>query len=73
MDKILYSRREVAALIGLSLASVEELTKSGQLASIKVGRSIRIHREALNTFAQTGTANKTVGGKELHPLWLGKK
>jgi excisionase family DNA binding protein len=73
MNKLLYSRREVATLIGLSLASVEELTKSGQLPTVRIGRSIRIHVDALAEFAKTGTKNRTTQGKPLDPLWQGKK
>lgn len=72
MEKLLYNRAEVAKLIGLSLESVINLTRSGQLRSVKLGRSVRVHVEDLNEFARTGTANKTVSGTALNTMWQGK-
>ncbi|HEY1987686.1 MAG TPA: helix-turn-helix domain-containing protein [Terracidiphilus sp.] len=73
MQKILYSRREVAALIGLSVPSVEALTQSGQLPTVKIGRSVRVNIHDLQEFCRKGTQNLTVKGKELDPLWLKKQ
>jgi excisionase family DNA binding protein len=73
MEKLLFTRREVAALIGLSVASVEALTKSRQLKTVKVGRSVRIHVNDLQEFARKGTPSRTTHGKELHEVWQGKR
>lgn len=72
-NKLLYSRPEVAELIGVSLATVEALTDSGQLASVKVGRSVRVSADALAEFAKTGTQNKTADGRPLNKLWQARK
>ena len=72
MEKLLYTRREVAALIGLSLATVEALCKSKQLPTVKVGRSVRVHVDALALFAKEGTQNRTAHGTPLDKLWQSK-
>jgi len=46
-SRLAYSMREVAAAIGMSERSVWSLIASGRLRSIKLGRSVRIPREAL--------------------------
>lgn len=73
MEKLLYSRAEVAKLIGLSLASVEALTKTHQLRTIKVGRSVRVNITDLQEFCRKGTQNRTVTGAPLDPIWQSKK
>jgi excisionase family DNA binding protein len=72
MEKILFTRAEVAEVIGLSLASVELLCKSGQLRAVKIGRSVRIHIDDLQALAKAGTDNRTADGRPLHELWRGK-
>jgi excisionase family DNA binding protein len=72
MEKILFTRREVAELIGLSTASVVALTKSGQLPTVKLGRYVRVSAETLAKFARTGTLNRTTTGAPLSELWQGK-
>lgn len=73
MEKLLLTRAEVAELIGLSLASVEALTKSGQLPTVKVGRSVRVNIADLQEFCRKGTQNRTVTGAPLDPIWQSKK
>lgn len=73
MTKLLFTRHEVAELLGLSVATVESLTKSGQLAIIRIGRSVRVSAAVLEEFCKTGTPGKTAHGANLHPLWTGKK
>jgi excisionase family DNA binding protein len=72
MEKLLFTRAEVAKVIGLSLASIESLTKSGQLPSVKIGRSVRVHVDALQEFCRKGTKGRTVNGGELHQIWQNK-
>ncbi len=56
MEKLLFDIREAAERMGLSQRSVRLLVKSGQLASIRVGTSIRIRACDLLEFCATGTA-----------------
>jgi len=72
MEKLLYTRAQVAELIGLSVATVEALTKSRQLRTVKIGRSVRVYVDDLNEFCRKGTDNKTTDGKELDKLWQTK-
>lgn len=46
--RLAYSMREVANLIGMSERSVWELCNRGELRSVKLGRSVRIPRDAVN-------------------------
>lgn len=58
MEPILVSRKDAAALLGLSLRSIDNLLANGQLAARKVGRRTLILRAALERFARSPeTAN----------------
>ena len=48
-----FSPKAAAHLTGLSLSTVERAIRSGQLTSVKVGRSRRIHRTAIDTYMTT--------------------
>ena len=52
MEPILVSRKDAAALLGLSLRTVDNLLAQGQLAARKIGRRTLILRSALERFAQ---------------------
>jgi len=71
-NKILYSRDEVAELLGVSLPTVIDLCKPGQLRSIKIGRAVRVHVDDFDEFVRKGTQNRTTSGKPLNRLWQGK-
>lgn len=73
MTKLAFTTREAAEALGLSHNAVAALVKSGQLASIKIGRSVRVSASALEEFANTGTKGKTVKGTPLDTLWQGKR
>jgi excisionase family DNA binding protein len=45
--RLAYSMREVATAIGVSERSVWAMCNRGELRSIRIGRSVRIPREAL--------------------------
>ena len=72
-NQVLLRRDEIAELLGISLASVVSLCKSGQLRSIKLGRAVRVHVDDLSAFAKKGTENRTVNGEPLDRLWQGKQ
>ncbi|MCY3010405.1 MAG: helix-turn-helix domain-containing protein [Planctomycetota bacterium] len=46
-NRLAYSMREVAALLGMSERSVYSMIKSGRLRALKVNRLVRIPREAI--------------------------
>lgn len=48
--QLLYRPEEAAEVLSLSRATVYELLSSGSLPSIKIGRSRRITRAALESF-----------------------
>jgi excisionase family DNA binding protein len=72
MSKILFTLSEAAEQLSISRASVEALVKSNQCPVVKIGRSVRIHVDALNALARKGTANRTTHGQQLHALWQKK-
>ena len=56
-NRIAFSMRETAHSISISERSVWSLVKSGRLASFKVGRSVRISRDAIEAFIANGGAS----------------
>jgi excisionase family DNA binding protein len=51
VEKLLYDTREAARLLSISRTKVYELMASGQLESVRIGRSRRIPAEELRRFA----------------------
>ena len=52
MEKLLYSHVQVAEILSLGRSKTYELISSGQLRSIRIGRSIRVPASALREFVQ---------------------
>ncbi|MER5608737.1 helix-turn-helix domain-containing protein [Micromonospora tulbaghiae] len=52
MEKLCYTPTEAAALLGVGRTKVYELMSSGQIASIRIGRSRRIPANALRAFVE---------------------
>lgn len=50
-DKLFYSRRECAALLGISSRSLDYLIQDGRLGSTKLGGRRLIGRDQLEAFA----------------------
>lgn len=50
MTPLMYRPEEAAEVLSLSRATVYELMSSGAIASVKIGRSRRITREALEAY-----------------------
>ena len=50
--KILYTKREAAQLLSLSVRSIDYLITSCEIASRRVGRRVLIHRDAIERFAR---------------------
>jgi excisionase family DNA binding protein len=54
MDKLLYSKKESAHLLSLSLRSVDSLINQKDLEACRVGRRVLVTRKSLEEFAQKG-------------------
>jgi excisionase family DNA binding protein len=57
VEKLLLTASEAGAALGLGRSKVYELITSGQLASVRVGRSRRVPVEALRAFVAGLTAD----------------
>lgn len=55
-EKLLFSRKEAAQRLGLSVQSIDLLTHSGRLPVVKVGNRVMVHGDTLAEFAKTGTS-----------------
>ncbi len=44
---MLFTRREVASQLKLSLRTIDSLISKGDLPTVKIGRSVRVRRESI--------------------------
>ena len=51
-DKILYTKREAAQLLSISLRSLDYLIVSQQLQTRRIGRRVLLHRDSIEQFAR---------------------
>jgi excisionase family DNA binding protein len=51
-EKVLYTKREAAQLLSISVRSVEYLISSHQLPTRRVGRRVLVHRLSIELFAR---------------------
>ena len=65
LSKLLFSRKESAALTGLSLRTISQLLTSGELRSIRVGRRRLIPRLALAQFVQSSHSTSPATRKQV--------
>lgn len=54
-DGELYTIKEVAALLRLSVRSVSDKIKAGIIPAVKIGRTLRIRRDAINQLLNDST------------------
>lgn len=52
VERLLYTREEAAAALGIGLTKMKELIRSGEVRSIKIGRLRRITATSLNDYVQ---------------------
>ncbi|MEU5339364.1 helix-turn-helix domain-containing protein [Streptomyces sp. NPDC020766] len=52
MSRILYPTDEVAQQLGVGMTTAKALIKSGELRSVRIGRSRRVPAEALREYVQ---------------------
>jgi excisionase family DNA binding protein len=51
-EKVLYSKREAAHLLSISLRSLDYLIFSQQLPARRIGRRVLLHRDSIEQFAR---------------------
>lgn len=52
MNKLLLTADEAAEIIGVGKSKVHELCRTGQIESVRIGRSRRIPRDALGAYVE---------------------
>lgn len=59
--KLLLSRREAAAALGVSVDTVANLITAGELEAVRIGKSVLVRREDIDALISRGRAKtKTV-------------
>lgn len=58
MNKLL-TRKETAQKLGLSLPTVDRLIAKGDLPAVRLGRSVKIHEELLDTWIRENIGKNT--------------
>jgi len=57
MEQLLMRAEEVARVLGLGRSKVYELMQSGALPVVRIGRSVRVARVALEEWVRTNTSS----------------
>lgn len=52
-DKLLYTKREAAQLLSISLRSLDYLITSQQIPTRRIGRRVLLQRDAIEQFARS--------------------
>ena len=55
-SRLLYTRKEAAAMLAMSLRKLDQYTASGELKVKRIGGNVLIHFETLAAFASTDHA-----------------
>lgn len=58
-EKLLHTREEVAKILGVSVRGVDSWIRDGLLATVPLGRLVRIHRDELERVAREGIRAKS--------------
>ena len=56
-QKVLYTKREAAQLLSISLRSLDYLIVSQQLPARRIGRRVLVHRDSIEQFARLDHAS----------------
>jgi excisionase family DNA binding protein len=59
MEKLLVNRREAAALLSVSVQSIDKLVRRGRLRCVRVGKRLLIPPEALQEFTKRKGAHSS--------------
>jgi excisionase family DNA binding protein len=65
MDTVLLTAVEVASVLRISKAHSYKMIKSGEIPSVRFGRSVRVKREALDAFILKNATESDVHGVEI--------
>jgi len=63
--KLLYSRKEAAAILSLGVRTLDELILSGAIPVVHIGRRVLVVREALLRFVDKGQSRSDSSQGEL--------
>jgi excisionase family DNA binding protein len=61
IDQLLYSRRDAARVLSLSVRSIDKLISKGQLSTVQVGTRRLLPRSELERIASQGVAGPLAG------------
>ena len=61
----LYSVREVAGQLGVHPETIRRLIHDGRLDAVRVGRVLRVHKQAVDGFLARQRIKPTLGGAQL--------
>jgi excisionase family DNA binding protein len=60
-DKIVFSRREAAEALGISVDTLDALIANGELRAIRIGKAVRVPREGIEDLIRRGRAQTRAG------------
>jgi len=66
LGKVLYTKREAAQLLSISVRSLDYLISSQQLPTRRIGRRVLIHHESIEQFAREDHSSIHAMDKLLH-------
>lgn len=61
-DPILLSRKKTAALLGISIGTVDALVRKGQLEPVRLGRRVLFRRDAIERLTLTARQRRALRG-----------
>jgi len=59
-DKIVFSRREAAEALGISVDTLAALIANGELRAVRIGKAVRVPREEIEKLIRRGRARTRV-------------
>jgi excisionase family DNA binding protein len=59
---LLVSRKEAAALLGISVGMISKLARKGRLAKVRIGRRVLFRRDAVEALALTNEQGLALRG-----------
>lgn len=60
VERLLYTREEAAAALGVGLTKMKELIRAGEVGSVKIGRLRRIPVSSLTAYVQLRELHEAV-------------
>ena len=59
-DKIVFSRREAAEALGISVDTLAALIANGELRAVRIGKVVRVPREEIDGLIRRGRARTRI-------------